>query len=381
MAVVEVYSLTKWIASVTIAFVGLIITGTIFSREWRRRRTEKCAFTNHWFKITSAVCIVCGPMLNIFLILAFIPGFCLMDEIPRTLSFVLQFLSMGFYQLSRLYYCFSSHQVHSDKGYPLWVFMIMAIFGLMLLVSWAVCYTVIDTLTTNCGFRYESDDRSLYFFWNHKEHSVLFDNEKSSDIYSLWISLHGACAQIWDVITLLLYSYKIWKFTKLYKCKDSGIWRKILSILYRIVIITVFYQLCLLFCVLSHRVESALWENDVVLGNAVLMVLLSIILSFSMYLMMEHNTKEYIEFLYFLRRFKLNFCCCCCRHIVDQQLEELQLPELPPRHGNVRSESMVQTEHPNISVNDVYRIENQQNSLDTATVEYGDMNRDRTVTD
>ena len=42
-----------------------------------------------------------------------------------------------------------------------------------------------------------------------------------------------------------------------------------------------------------------------------------------MYLMMDYNVDGYVKFLKAFYRMKLYFCYCCCRHMIIDQLREL----------------------------------------------------------
>lgn len=310
----------------------------------------------------------------------------MMDKIPRAWSFGLQFLSVGFYQLSRLHHCFGSQQTHrgtgvTGTGYPRFVFVLMIAFGFTCYVSWTICFSLVDTLTAKCGFRYdstESEDQSIQFFWIYRERPILFDDDTSGSIYYHWSAITGTLFQLWDLITLMLYSYKMWKFGTFYKSQDDAVWKYIVSILHRIVIVTVFYQISCAFCGILYRLTKPLWNSDEHLASAVLVSVLSIILSFSMNLMMEHNTNEYMGFLYVLQRFKLNFCCCCCRHVVDEQLEELKLQELSSRNCNLPSESVVQSKEtalPNMPVDVLQKnvgVTESRECPDTVTIAHVD---------
>lgn len=84
--------------------------------------------------------------------------------------------------------------------------------------------------------------------------------------------------------------------------------------------------------------------------------------------MMRHNTDEYVIFLKFLKRLRLNAVCCCCRQIVAQQLEELLSPPLPPNNSGKVTKGVDQTKtNPNISVDLVYSIPTPAKSDDTAS--------------
>ena len=49
--------------------------------------------------------------------------------------------------------------------------------------------------------------------------------------------------------------------------------------------------------------------------------LVAVVYSLAMYLMMDHNTKEYIEFLRILYKFKLYWCCGCFGPMIRNQYE------------------------------------------------------------
>ena len=50
-------------------------------------------------------------------------------------------------------------------------------------------------------------------------------------------------------------------------------------------------------------------------------VLVSILFSLSMYLVLDHNRKQYLVFLKFLRWLKVD-CVCCCGDIVVEQISD-----------------------------------------------------------
>ena len=64
----------------------------------------------------------------------------------------LQPLAMGYYQLSRIYYCFARDQVYSAKGYPNWLFYAMYIFGALWAIYLAVVQAISVPLRAQCGF-------------------------------------------------------------------------------------------------------------------------------------------------------------------------------------------------------------------------------------
>jgi len=175
---------------------------------------------------------------------------------------------------------------------------------------------------------------------------------------------------MWDITTLLMYIYKIWKIGTFYKIKDEDIWNNILSILHRVVTITLFYQITaflLEITLISISLIIDLKNNpNIKIGFFIQSVVSSSILSLSIYLMMEHNTSTYVAFLQFLRKFRLHcLCLCCCRGIVDQQLETLN-SKMDSIHDENEKKSP-QTEFTNISADAVYFIPFPKKSVETPT--------------
>ena len=359
-----------------LGLVGTLITGGIVQKERQNRKLETGAFTSNALRITSAICLWCGPISTILLTLAVIPGFCMMDTTGNVIVFSTQFMFMGFYQQSRLYYCFGNEQLHGCKGYSLWVFIAMVAVGAALLILWIMLHTMVDPLLLKCGFRNDA----FRVFWRYRDRSLFFDGDPYSDehltpIYYLWNLSVTTAVQLWDMTTLLLYCYKIREIGKIHKMKDDAVWESVQFILHRIVIVTIFYQITSFLLAVVHYALSAVSLSGP-LGNVVLLFetvcipsMFSILVSLSMYLMMEHNTEFYIRFLHFLRGFNLHYLCfCCCRKMLDRQLLELEIPQLEAR--SPKHKGTLPTKHtmyPNNSVDVVYETAMVQTSIDTVT--------------
>ena len=99
-----------------------------------------------------------------------------------------------------------------------------------------------------------------------------------------------------------------------------------MSIIYRIFILTIFYETTA--AVTTTIGGICIFVTDIVwvvnLCSNLCTCATSIALHLSMYLMMDHNKSEYIIFLRILKKWKLNWICCNCRHIVEDQLLELE---------------------------------------------------------
>ena len=253
----------------------------------------------------------------LFVTLAVFPGFCYLGLSGKAIVFGFAIVFMGWYQLSRLHYCFSNEQIHNRNGYPLSLFIVLIAFGPILLIDYAVVYVLAYPLPSDCGFK--SD------FITFREYSDYIDY-KENKWFSTWFLCQFAAGWTWDISTLALYGFKIWKIGKIYKSKHEEIWKNVLSILDRVTILTIFYLFCYLIAALIV-IQHGFTDDDelYLVMSSLVNVMCSTAVSTSMYLMMEHNTEEYIALLLFLRDFHLKYLCFCCwfHKLVDRQLAVL----------------------------------------------------------
>ena len=303
-----------WILRILLGLIGFVIAGTLLQSELNKRRSPNIHFLSRLLRLTSLGCLWCGPVSALCLILSVIPGFCMMQRIGSVMALITQVLLMSFYQLSRLHYCFSNQQLHGHKGYPLWVFLVLITIGIINYTMQWIQFIFVNTLPSQCGYR---DD--LSFFYRNSKRAIFFDGDRSDDewvnqIYYLWDTIVNMIGFVSDIMILLLYLFKIWKIGKVHKSKENGVWNNVLFILHRIVIITVFYQICFLCLVslyliagMSLGLEDTAMKvvvNELVSG---MLTCYMVINSFSMFMMMDHNTTAYVHFLHFVRRFRLNY--------------------------------------------------------------------------
>ena len=143
MSSVVTNRLYYWISSMLIYLSFLIANLLILRSEYQRRKESSIAFTTKWLKSFSLLCIISGFINPLFSLLGYIPFLCTFTELVNYLTTALETLFMGYYQLSRLYYCFANDQTHSNKGYPKYLFSIMYALGLFF------CINVIPTLLFN----------------------------------------------------------------------------------------------------------------------------------------------------------------------------------------------------------------------------------------
>ena len=354
MAFVDSLTLSplEWCIWLIIAMFSVTLTVLILRSECKKRRLDSSWFASDNLRITSAVSIGFGVVAAVQSCLDLFPGACMLQYTLSPIERGAQFIFMGFYQLSRLHYCFSKNSTHHDSGYPKWVFIMMVTAGIVLFVLRAILLSFGRRLPSSCGFKRDSS-----FEWTYSESSILFPPKMEEQRIQLYLNiLIGVMTSSWDIATLLLYCYKIKTFRKIRALRRDAVWRKIIFVLQRIIIITLFYQISTLILNGALKQIPVLWLS-VTMKYTIRSVsggLLVILYSISTYLMMEHNADEYLRFLHCLKRSYLKYICfCCCHRMVDQQLSEFDLMTLEARLEKINHEpkSITSTWFPNASKN------------------------------
>ena len=147
-----------------------------------------------------------------------------------------------------------------------------------------------------------------------------------------------------DITTIFLYWCKIRSLRKYRENKLDEIYSRIQHILYRVLILTFFYQIggLLVYIINAVLTEMSFSEEFNVIGAAVI----SVLVRYSMFLMQEHNTDEYIAFLRILNRYKLYLCCCCCCRMVRNQYAMMNKEE----EGSTVRKERIMSVTPDVSV-------------------------------
>ena len=306
-----IWSPSEWIPGAIISIIATIITSRILRNEIHKRKKPDTTFTTKSLQYSSLLSMICGVLSNVSGALNEINGLCIFMHLLWSVMFGMQAILMGLYQLSRLYYCFSNTNIHSNKGYPQWVFIFMTIMGGVLLINW-ILLTIfgIHGLKAKCGIN------SKLEFYHIPPDITSFPNA------ILWLWIHAFSYVTWDLTTLLLYYAKIRSFSDIIKGKEEKVYKRVLSILFQIFILTIFYQLTLILTalleVIIHIFNDILWVNHITF-NIGQMVATSTV-SISLYLMMEHNKLEYIKFLRIIKTLTVTCICRRCRDAIDEQL-------------------------------------------------------------
>ena len=349
---------SEWIPTTIIASIGTMTTFSILIKERAKRKLSSTTFITKYLEYTSYGCIIAGFISSFALLLLPFNGFCFFVGFVHVFIFSTQATLMGFYQLSRLYYCFSKTQVYSNKGYSSWVFILMVIIGILLLINWPLAnlFSGVLILKSKCGI----DKHGQFYYISHKK--LVFEGA------FIWPGLVIISYLSWDVLTLILYVSKIISF-KRYKEINLVIYKRILFILYKIVILTLFYEVISLSAGIILMLLVTMTSDDIVhIGILVLGNIVNAVFSYAMYLMMEHNVKEYTGFLKMVKRVKLDVLCC--KHMVNNQLHELTSAVIENETAERDSKKEVSFQTDNIST--MYKCKKTGMELSVETAIYWD---------
>eukprot|EP01083_Nonionella_stella_P055218 145731_1 len=297
----EVESPTEWISKCVVYLLAIIVNGLILLREVLKRKSERAHFTTKSLEYTSIFTVLCGLIASFF---GFMDSFNIFCTIGTNGSWIFEFFQvilMGFYQLSRLHYCFAQSQVHSNKGYPNWLINLMYAIGVCIGLS-SLCWAAFGN-PISCGIN-----------TNYEMVRTYSDTENNLWIYFIWLNVTITLYLIWDLGTLSLYINKRQSFRK-FESENIDIYRRIALILNRILILTVFYELIVLLAMiialLTDFYPHVLGVHGSILHYFVL-ELSNVATSYSMIMMQEHNNQEYHLCLKITYAIGLCHVCCCC---------------------------------------------------------------------
>ena len=308
----------EWISWIISGLFVMIINIVIIKKERKKRKSTPIQHLNKLLKILPLMCMISGALYGFSLFVTFFPGFCYLNTRVPTLMLNVQGVTMGFYQLTRIYYCFSQNQVYSTKGYSNCLFGAMGLYGIIYIICSNVYLWFLSSYPSVCGINQQNQ------FFIQLDISVF-----TTSTYVTVALLSGSISVsyfIWDLTTFFLYVCKVRSFKK-YK-SEQKIHNRIMSILMRIIILTSLYYVASVMFMIpqlfivpesqqKNTIDYFVWISWAI-GSAVL----SITDSYSIFMMQEHNTKEYVSFL---RVFHV--CCCCCISRIKYEIQSFEEEE------------------------------------------------------
>ena len=291
----RVVSPTEWVFLTSIHFMWTVLNFIILKSEIKHRRKSTTKSITKGLQYGSLTTIVTGFLAALFCLLNNFPIFCSFGLFIGLCMFAAQSVSLTFYQLCRLYYCFANVNIHSNKGYPKWVFYIMYGLGIVIFLSWTSWCLFNDTahyfINSKCAFQ----GNSFPFQMNYYPANISSLSVSSSKW--TWKPLTSAMSLIWDIMVLILYIIKIKAIQNHHSLKAGDeTFQRIMYILKKITVILVLYQLCGLINVITHIIHVFIASTTTFIITNGTTLLFSVSMSLSMYLMMDHNEKDWKRF-------------------------------------------------------------------------------------
>ena len=154
-----------WVADSIVSFVCTLIQVWLLKKELNLIRNGSANYTTPYLRLWVLLCISSGILSTASRMLRYFPGVCHFAYfLIFSVGSASQPVFMGFYQLSRLYYCFSQSNVYSDKGYPQWLFYIMFTIGVLLSIFSMLQGIAAGDLLSECGIDFNQN----YAFYSQK---------------------------------------------------------------------------------------------------------------------------------------------------------------------------------------------------------------------
>eukprot|EP01084_Bolivina_argentea_P006225 11807_1 len=238
-------------------------------------------------------------------------------RIPKICSFTYQInrpsygipkIFLTFYQISRLQLCSSESKIHSKYGYSKYLFIILYIIGIILMF----CITIHSLLFTNIA---ELPNNLGCVYTDSANRQYLITTLLVMGLYAFW-----------DLFVLMLYVFKVHQATnklrdnKIYQTSHKKILTRVHKILNKILFLTIIYEIV---CNVTVYTTMVVYNMTNSTGNF-LFGFDYMVTVYVMYLMLEHNTKDYTQFLMTMRRLWIMklFCCCFTNVLTDQTTSE-----------------------------------------------------------
>eukprot|EP01084_Bolivina_argentea_P067232 122485_1 len=289
--------------------IGLFSSIRILRTELlKRKKMDNDQVRIKYFELFSATTIILVIINWTLYICEILPFLCAFTYIQRP-SFGLPLISMGLFQLFRLYYCFSATQCHSSKGYSKQLFIFMIMYPFCVTIYWFMYPLILIDLTIS-----------------KNGECIIFEPSN----YNIFSPIGGIAYILWDWSILILIAYKILQFHKSAKSLSipESVRTRVNGILKKVLLLTIFYEatvavILILNSFVLRNWKTTLWQFIIFF---ILLVIERTMLCYIQLLMLEHNQNEYVKFVKILNRVKIQYLCCCCKYLIainDENEQEL----------------------------------------------------------
>eukprot|EP01084_Bolivina_argentea_P177546 307009_1 len=347
----------EWILISLIGLLTMVISILLLNKERENRKSRSNTFATKFLKIGPILCIISGISFGCSQFVLFFNGFCHIAGYWNVISIGSQAVIMGFYQLSRLYYCFAQNKVYSNKGYPNWLFLIMYTFGAIYFFYNVIfpLFFLQSYLPKSCGIN--SQYQAIHSL-PIKNKTLAICLQMATNVYVLW-----------DVLTLLLYIIKMITIHYKYRNQsDSDVHIRIMSILKRILLLTMFYEIFALLAGIVTNITNNSETNNFLLYQFLSFSMVSLSITYSMFLMQQHNADQYRQFLQLLYYSNLYYiCCCCCKSMIIYELEMHQTDKMNIKCSN--EENKTNNDHDTINETKDHSIKLEHSKVPELSIE------------
>eukprot|EP01084_Bolivina_argentea_P256656 432184_1 len=313
-------------------FIAFVTTAVILKKEVsnRKLRVTHSKIQPKYLKMWSIFTLISGPIQCLIHVFGSIPYLCYMNPFGESIR-ILSLITIGFFKLAKLHYCFSKAQTNTKHAYSSIVFIIMFGIGFMILIPALFIPSMQQTI------HIMSDGFGCLIYWN----TIKWQH--------ILASITFFASFIWDWIIVYLYGCKIHSFRNVIVTKHNpDVYKRTLLTLQKIIFLSICYQInqvVLIIVSINQLVDVHTW-----LGSLLwLFIPISarITASYMQFIMIEHNTVEYETFLMFMYKLKCIYMgYCCCSTLVNNVAESqigMELSDVVNKHNQNKSDEIETT--------------------------------------
>ena len=293
-------------------------------KEYKKRKSEAQSVSNTYQKWLNRWSMLAMILLTMALAIKPIEQWYPLCKWIYVLSLYFYFQAkviITFYQIARLQLCFSTAQIHSKYGYSKGWFIFLYMNGVIISIVITCALFIVLFLTK----------------WHPNEYIVC--STVSSSAWDMVLPVTIIFFLLWDWTVFICYIIKICQF---YRKKDNvqeSISLRIKFVVYKIGFLTLIVELLTMF---SSLVGPAIFGSDVhfilILITVILMISESFGCVYMVYLMIDHNDKEYVMFVKRLDKIRM---FCCCKSFVEVALSmDDETEEEVMENGNIRKTTL-----------------------------------------
>ena len=278
--------MSQGVSACTITLLATACNVYIYRKEIIKRRSGVAKFPSFCLEYWSLICMILGVVHGMFMIFLFLFDSCHFAHYLVFFVVAMQPISMGFYQISRIHYCFAESKA---MGYPNIIFYGMYSLGVCLILN----HIVQLLFCRICQIACSGYDPFGFAVWSAITRSVYF---------------------LWEMVTMSLYAFKLRSIVHVHGQNEDQRTQKVVESLRRILTVTIIYQIA---CIIGYCMYFVGLLD-------VFVSVFSALCTFSMFFMLEHNNDEYTKCM---RCVSSSRCFCGFHGFYRRDIEEPMISE------------------------------------------------------